>query len=447
MSFKREGNDAGLLETLRKRRINELLSEEIPEDEAKLLCNGRFTCTVCPSNPVFDTVNVLSIHRQGKKHLSNLEVHIAKKRELKQLIAARKHQQYLKDGTTTIKMAVPAQRGIITSCPYDPRVKKSKVKQGERRPILEIGGNRGVTSTPQSFHQKPSASPVAAIVDSSICGFSVLRNTYEQSVSGPIMHDHQLKNIFSNKLEEPVRITPYQSKFRKNIIPLQQSSVRTSLTNELPCTTVPQINALRDRLHTGVVTGSSTCSVSLSVCDPPSWNKLNSDAVSCVVVSANKSSALEDVSSCISNLKAGIQSHGLSAAAFLLPPPPPPPPLITSTKNCSQTPAVQNVAVASGKSLRLPPPPPVVGTTGTNNCSQTPAVQNVAVASGKSPLPPPPHTSTNNCSRTPTVQNVAVASGKSLQPPPSGWKRDWDGKWIKDENAEFDSDEEAPDIP
>jgi hypothetical protein len=29
----------------------------------------------------------------------------------------------------------------------------------------------------------------------------------------------------------------------------------------------------------------------------------------------------------------------------------------------------------------------------------------------------------------------------------SGWKKDWDGKWIRDEEAEFDSDEEAPDLP
>lgn len=29
----------------------------------------------------------------------------------------------------------------------------------------------------------------------------------------------------------------------------------------------------------------------------------------------------------------------------------------------------------------------------------------------------------------------------------SGWKKDWVGNWIKDENAEFDSDEEPPDLP
>jgi len=28
----------------------------------------------------------------------------------------------------------------------------------------------------------------------------------------------------------------------------------------------------------------------------------------------------------------------------------------------------------------------------------------------------------------------------------SGWKRSRDGSWVKDENAEFDSDEDAPDL-
>lgn len=29
----------------------------------------------------------------------------------------------------------------------------------------------------------------------------------------------------------------------------------------------------------------------------------------------------------------------------------------------------------------------------------------------------------------------------------AGWKKDWDGKWIRDEDAEFDSDEEPPELP
>lgn len=32
---------------------------------------ARFACVVCRHCPVFDTVAVLSIHRQGKKHLAS----------------------------------------------------------------------------------------------------------------------------------------------------------------------------------------------------------------------------------------------------------------------------------------------------------------------------------------------------------------------------------------
>jgi hypothetical protein len=28
-----------------------------------------------------------------------------------------------------------------------------------------------------------------------------------------------------------------------------------------------------------------------------------------------------------------------------------------------------------------------------------------------------------------------------------GWKKNWKGEWMKDEDVEFDSDEEPPDLP
>lgn len=69
MSFKRDGDDISLLNRLKKQRVSEILGNHIPEDEAKLLSNGRLTCLVCTHRPIFDTVNMLAKHRQGKKHL------------------------------------------------------------------------------------------------------------------------------------------------------------------------------------------------------------------------------------------------------------------------------------------------------------------------------------------------------------------------------------------
>ncbi|XP_042743887.1 sodium channel modifier 1 [Lagopus leucura] len=72
MSFKRDGDDAGQLAVLQRRRVAELLANYIPEDEALLLRSGRYACTVCPHRPVFDTLEVLAVHRAGRKHVGNL---------------------------------------------------------------------------------------------------------------------------------------------------------------------------------------------------------------------------------------------------------------------------------------------------------------------------------------------------------------------------------------
>lgn len=69
MSFKRDGNDQSQLNILKKRRVADLLSNFIPEDEAALMKNGRYTCLVCSYRPVFDTVDMLTVHRKGKRHL------------------------------------------------------------------------------------------------------------------------------------------------------------------------------------------------------------------------------------------------------------------------------------------------------------------------------------------------------------------------------------------
>ncbi|XP_068518944.1 sodium channel modifier 1 isoform X2 [Anas acuta] len=72
MSFKRDGDEPGQLAALQKRRVAELLASYIPEEEALLLRSGRYACTVCAHRPVFDTLEVLAVHRAGRKHLGRL---------------------------------------------------------------------------------------------------------------------------------------------------------------------------------------------------------------------------------------------------------------------------------------------------------------------------------------------------------------------------------------
>ncbi|NXV93872.1 SCNM1 protein, partial [Calonectris borealis] len=70
-SGSRHGGDErspGPLGLSQKRRVADLLANYIPEDEALLLRSGRYACTVCAHRPVFDTLDVLTVHRAGKKH-------------------------------------------------------------------------------------------------------------------------------------------------------------------------------------------------------------------------------------------------------------------------------------------------------------------------------------------------------------------------------------------
>ncbi|CAI9781887.1 unnamed protein product [Fraxinus pennsylvanica] len=52
----------------RKRRVDDLLLEDFEASAYKKLSNGKFTCLVCPHNPVFDTPLVLSMHSKGPRH-------------------------------------------------------------------------------------------------------------------------------------------------------------------------------------------------------------------------------------------------------------------------------------------------------------------------------------------------------------------------------------------
>ncbi|XP_053226035.1 sodium channel modifier 1 isoform X2 [Podarcis raffonei] len=95
MSFKREGDDPSQLNVLKKRRVADLLANYIPEDEALLLRDGRYACTVCFHRPVFDTLDMLTVHRSGKKHLISLQKFYGKKRSLESEVQKRRHQAYL----------------------------------------------------------------------------------------------------------------------------------------------------------------------------------------------------------------------------------------------------------------------------------------------------------------------------------------------------------------
>ncbi|XP_063243023.1 sodium channel modifier 1-like isoform X2 [Bacillus rossius redtenbacheri] len=135
MSFKREGDDYDLLQNLKHRRVSELLANYVPEDEAKLLSNGRLTCLVCSHRPIFDTVSMLSLHRKGKKHISELSKYLARKRELELRRLKAEHGSYLGTGSVPARPEPPApaqSRLLASRTPY------SSCCRPQRRPALDV---------------------------------------------------------------------------------------------------------------------------------------------------------------------------------------------------------------------------------------------------------------------------------------------------------------------
>ncbi|XP_025970716.2 sodium channel modifier 1-like [Dromaius novaehollandiae] len=161
MSFKREGDDPGQLGVLQKRRVADLLANYIPEDEALLLRSGRYTCTVCAHRPIFDTLDVLAVHRTGKKHIASLQSFYGRKRSLENEVQKRQHEEFVRAeeaGTQgspaplLVRTKKIAQSALLKAAPYSSRHRR----MGADRNSSRVGTTR----------IEPSAAPacVAAMV-------------------------------------------------------------------------------------------------------------------------------------------------------------------------------------------------------------------------------------------------------------------------------------------
>ncbi|XP_006900171.1 PREDICTED: sodium channel modifier 1 [Elephantulus edwardii] len=113
MSFKREGDDWSQLNVLKKRRVGDLLANYIPEDEALMLRDGRFACSICPHQPVLDTLTMLTAHRAGRKHLSSLQHYYGKKQQGKRMEQNPRQQNELGEETKA-EAPLLAQTRFIT---------------------------------------------------------------------------------------------------------------------------------------------------------------------------------------------------------------------------------------------------------------------------------------------------------------------------------------------
>ncbi|NP_001089700.1 sodium channel modifier 1 [Xenopus laevis] len=143
MSFKRDGDDSSQLNVLKKRRVADLLASYIPEDEALLLKNGSYACTVCHHRPVFNTIDMLSVHRTGKKHLGGLQRYYGKKLEHKNEIQKRRHFDFVRaedagekpppgPAPLLVQTKRITQNALLKSAPYNSCCSNKKVVANSR---------------------------------------------------------------------------------------------------------------------------------------------------------------------------------------------------------------------------------------------------------------------------------------------------------------------------
>ncbi|MEQ2300678.1 hypothetical protein AMECASPLE_028223 [Ameca splendens] len=194
MSFKREGDDKSQLNILKKRRVADLLSNFIPEDEAALMKNGRYTCLVCSYRPVFDTVDMLTVHRQGNKHLEGLKAFYGKKSKLKNEISKRRHENYIQseerqqEPSGSAPLIAQTRRlthhALLKTVPYNSRHRNTSSKP-ERR----------LTSTGSDPTGNPSESCKAEVPKTISASNCVNSNAESSSTSVKTGHKAAVKQV------------------------------------------------------------------------------------------------------------------------------------------------------------------------------------------------------------------------------------------------------------
>ncbi|NXQ93069.1 SCNM1 protein, partial [Sagittarius serpentarius] len=120
-----------------KRRVADLLANYIPEDEALLLRSGRYACTVCAHRPVFDTLDVLTVHRAGKKHTSSLQRFYGRKRSLQDVLQKRQPEEKVQAEEAGVQVGVDAPSSPCqTPAPGQAPLSSVPSLQGSPAPLL-----------------------------------------------------------------------------------------------------------------------------------------------------------------------------------------------------------------------------------------------------------------------------------------------------------------------
>jgi len=191
MSFKRVGNDKSMLSLQKKGRVSELLAPEIPHDEVAVLNDGRFTCLVCNARPILDTVEILTIHRNGHKHKRNSMEFVKRKQEKLLLVEHRLHAATQSGKDTTAleqqKYELSSKSSSVKnlSKKYHPKLKVQLTQSDESRLKKDFkylpSASLVVTSHPSSQSRANCLDKVTSTVQSS--GFKKLQELSKLSES------------------------------------------------------------------------------------------------------------------------------------------------------------------------------------------------------------------------------------------------------------------------
>ncbi|XP_063997273.1 sodium channel modifier 1 isoform X1 [Pogoniulus pusillus] len=172
MSFKREGDDPGQLGVLQRRRIADLLANYIPEEEALLLRSGKYACTVCAHRPVFDTLEVLTVHRAGRRHRSSLQ-HFYGRKGSPQAVAQQQGQgqevQAEEEGSPAPLLARTRRithSALLKAAPYSSCCRRAgALGSSSRVGAAQAGPNSALPlpGAPQGHGGAAAATPAAAL--------------------------------------------------------------------------------------------------------------------------------------------------------------------------------------------------------------------------------------------------------------------------------------------
>ncbi|XP_038052869.1 sodium channel modifier 1-like isoform X2 [Patiria miniata] len=409
MSFKREGDDQSQLNLLKKRRVSDLLADDVPEDEAFLMSNGRYACTVCHHRPVLDTIAMLLVHRQGKKHQSYVKSYYAKKQHLMKEVEKRKQHLYLMN-----------QEQNNSSLEEDVAPLLTKTRKATHHALLKAapykgygGPSRKQESSSHSFQGKTTGSFFQRVSQNSF--------REDSSCLGPATSATHVGNLPGNRIHSSIS----QSEMTADCPSSNDTKGRDKTSNAIG--------------HTDDVSDGDSLSKLSDQNGPP--EPLTVTEKRCLTLFQLK----PYIPKCQRNKGLVHEAHVDSESVT-----------ISTTQSDNQL--NTKMSLTSEHESRTAKPPPALQscTSGKETASGARASGNIKCDPGTKqthPIPSKDLKSSQKISKSATrSKNSSGVSEdtsrmdreKYLKLTSSGWKTDWKGGWVQDQDVEFDSDEDVP---